>query len=80
MTDEDIQYLMSIDYGDTIISPFFGSSITQKKKRKKEEEELVDQSIDYTPDDEDKSHGDNLLIEEISLEDLPDIPDESNID
>ncbi len=80
MTDEDVQYLMSIDYGDTVISPFYGSAIKEKKKKRREEEEPIDKSMDYSPDDQDMSHGDNLLIEEIPLEDLHDIPDESTLD
>jgi len=31
LTDEDIQYLISIDYGDTIVNPFSGSAVDTKK-------------------------------------------------
>jgi hypothetical protein len=80
MTDEDVQYLMSIDYGETVISPFFGSAITQKKQKQASEDHEYDKSIDFVSDDEDKSHGDNFFIEEVSLDDIPDIPDESTLD
>lgn len=80
MTDEDIQYLISVDYGDTIISPFYGSAIKGKKRKKTDEEESFDKSLDYTPEDEDKSHGDNIPSDEISLDDLPDLPDELPLD
>lgn len=32
MTDEDIQYLISIDYGDVITNPFSGSAVDTKEK------------------------------------------------
>jgi len=32
LTDLDIQYLMSIDYGDTVIDPFSGSAINGNVK------------------------------------------------
>lgn len=32
MTDEDLQYLISIDYGDVIVNPFSGSAVDTKKK------------------------------------------------
>ena len=31
LTDEDIQYLISIDYGETIVNPFSGSAVDTKK-------------------------------------------------
>jgi hypothetical protein len=32
LTDLDIQYLMSIDYGDTVLDPFSGSAINSNAK------------------------------------------------
>lgn len=34
LTDEDIQYLMSIDFGEHIIDPFLGSAIEKNKREK----------------------------------------------
>jgi hypothetical protein len=34
LTDLDIQFLMSIDYGDHIIDPFLGSAVEQNSKSK----------------------------------------------
>ena len=34
LTDEDVQYLMSIDYGEHIGDPFAGSAVEQNKKEK----------------------------------------------
>lgn len=79
LTDEDIQYLMSINYGDHATSPWLGSVLSKKRKRSEEEEE-VDRSIDYYPEDPDMSHGDNPGEEEILLDEFPDIPDESTLD
>jgi hypothetical protein len=45
LTDLDIQYLMSIDYGDHIINPFTDSAVVQNTK-----EHYYD--FDYLVDDE----------------------------
>jgi hypothetical protein len=34
LTDEDEQYLMSLDYGDYIVNPFSGSAIQKNTKEK----------------------------------------------
>ncbi len=39
MTDEDIQYFIASDYGDTVINPFSGSAVDIKKKPSQEPEE-----------------------------------------
>ena len=74
LTDEDIQTLMALNAGDYATSPWYGSSISKKKKRLTEEEE-EDRTIDYIPEDDDKSHGDNPAgLEDEPLDDFPDIP------
>lgn len=78
LTDEDIQYLMSINFGEYINSPWVGSVLA--KRRPKKEESDIDPGIDYSPEDEDKSHGDNPASDEILLDDCHDIPDDSNSD
>jgi hypothetical protein len=42
LTDEDIQYLMSIDYGEHIIDPFLGSAVDRNIREK-----FID--IDFLP-------------------------------
>lgn len=44
MTDEDIQYFIASDFGETVINPFSGSAVDTKKKafKKPEEENLTD--------------------------------------
>jgi hypothetical protein len=34
LTDEDVQYLMSLDYGEHIVNPFSGSAIQKNTKEK----------------------------------------------
>ena len=79
LTDEDIQYMMSINFGDHATSPWYGSSISKKRRKPTEDEEEIDRSIDYRDEDEDKSHG-HENYEETSLDEFPDIPDESTLD
>lgn len=76
MTDEDIQYMVSINYGDYIRNPFYGSATRAKAKKKKVEEdpEDIDTGIDFVNEDEDQSHGSNV-VEEVPIDELPDIPD-----
>lgn len=73
---ESLQYLTSINYGDYIRDPFHGSATKKVAKNKKAEEdpEDVDTRIDFTDEDEDKSHGSNI-IEDVPLDELPDVPD-----
>lgn len=46
LTDADIQYLLSINYGESILDPFYGSAVEQNS-----EEKVYD--FDYLPNDED---------------------------
>lgn len=71
LTDNDIQFLVSIDAGGYAPSPFYGSSIKNSRYIIKEEE---DKSMDYEADDQDRSHGDNLELDDTILEEFPDIP------
>lgn len=45
LTDADVQYLMSLDYGEAILNPFKGSIIEKPEKEK-------DYDFDYLADDE----------------------------
>ncbi len=40
LTDEDIQHLIALDYGDVITNPFSGSAVDTKKKPEKPREFL----------------------------------------
>lgn len=78
LTDHDIQYLISVNAGDHVTSPFYGSSI--KNKGRKNPSSDYDKSIDYTLEDEDKSHGDNPGEDEISTDEFLDFPDTEKLD
>ena len=47
LTDEDIQYLISIDYGNVIHSPWVDSSISSGNKKHIDEDNENDESIDF---------------------------------
>jgi hypothetical protein len=63
ITDEELEYLISINYGESIENPFFGSILERpapadvKPKSPKVVPiepliEEIDESIDYTPEEE----------------------------
>lgn len=80
LTDEDIQYLMSINYGEYAPTPWLGASITEKRRKSQTEDE-EDRSIDYQLEDEHQFENFSLdTDEEIFIEDLHDIPDESELE
>ena len=73
MTDEDIQYMMSVNFGDYAASPWHGASISRKRIKSNEE---TDTSIDYTVEDEEKNCGGTVLEEDVLLDEFPDISDD----
>jgi hypothetical protein len=77
LTDQDIQFLVSINAGDYANSPWVGSSIKPNAYKNKD---YVTNEIDYTDPDEDKSHGDNPNTDTIYLDELPEIPDPDSLD
>lgn len=81
LTDEDIQYLCnpSHNHGNYPTSLWFNSSLSKKKKVPQEDVE-IDRTIDFTEEDEDKSHGDNIPQEDETLDDYLELPDESTLD
>jgi hypothetical protein len=60
LTDEDVQYLMAIDYGEHIRDPFAGSAVEDNTKEKyydfeflsQDEEDISDIISDDTPFDD----------------------------
>jgi hypothetical protein len=68
LTDEDIQYLMSIDYGEHIMDPFTGSAVENNTREKyydftslsQEDETLNDYISDDLPFDDIIDLSDNL--------------------
>jgi hypothetical protein len=69
LTDQDIQYMMSIDFGDHIVNPFTDSAIIKNKREK-----VYD--FDYLPDDESL---DNIISDDEPFDDIIDLSDPSDI-
>ena len=66
LTDEDIQYLMSIDYGEHIRDPFTGSAV-----EKNTTEKYYD--FDYLSVDDEIL--DNIISDDIPFDDIIDLSD-----
>lgn len=69
LTDLDIQYMMSIDFGDHIVNPFTDSAIIKNKR-----ERYYD--FDYVSDDEAM---DNAVSDDEPFDDIIDLTDISDI-
>jgi hypothetical protein len=70
LTDEDIQYLMSIDYGEYIKNPFSGSAVDNNTKEKYYDFDFLRQ------DDEDIN---DIVSDDIPFDDIIDLSDEMNM-
>jgi len=66
LTDEDIQYLMSIDYGEHIRDPFVGSAVENNTR-----ERSID--LDFLPlEDYDM---DDIMSDDLPFDDIIDLSD-----
>jgi hypothetical protein len=63
LSDEDIQYMMSVDYGEQILNPFADSAVVENVKEKYYD-------FDYLPDDE---SDDNSVSDDDPFDDIIDI-------
>ena len=63
MTDEDIQYLISIEYGEYVRDPFNGSAVEDNKQEKYYD-------FDYLADDESE---DNVISDDDPFDDIIDL-------
>lgn len=70
LTDEDVQYLMSIDYGEHVRDPFMGSAVDQNTKEKYYDFEFLPQ------DDEDIN---NIISDDIPFDDIIDLSNDLDI-
>jgi len=61
MSDDDIQYMISIDFGEVLINPFVNSAITKNSKEKHYD-------FDYSPDDDDVNE-DEFLDDTLDISD-----------
>jgi predicted transcriptional regulator len=69
MTDADIQYLLSVNAGEYIISPFQHSAINTTEKKALEDVESNDEETEI-----------ETYFEEYFPDEFPDIPDDINMD
>ena len=68
MTDQDIQFLMSIDHGVHIVDPFTGSAV--------ENTTYKEFDFSYLPNDENEE---NDAFDDISLDDIINLEDPTDI-
>lgn len=76
LTDQDIQYLVSLDCGEAVLNPFKGSATVDKSQPDKEYD------FDYLINDEEDEPYSNTIIsgdEDILFDDLIDMPDNLDI-
>ena len=64
LTDADIQYLLSINYGESILDPFYGSAVEQNKTEKYYD-------FDYLPNDEEDIN--NIASDDEPFDDIIDL-------
>jgi hypothetical protein len=64
LTDEDVQYLMAIDYGEHIRDPFAGSAVENNTKEKYYDFEFLSQ------DEEDIS---DIISDDVPFDDIIDL-------
>lgn len=67
LTDLDIQFLMSIDYGEYIINPFSGSAVEKNNRKKYIDTDLLSQE-DYDLDD--------IPSDDLPFDDIIDLQDQ----
>lgn len=70
LTDADIQFLMSIDYGDHIIDPFHGSAVEKTSNR--------EYDFSFLPNDEDVSL-DSISSDDTPFDDLIDLSEDTDL-
>jgi hypothetical protein len=64
LTDEDIQYLMSLDYGEHLLNPFSNSAVLDNVKEKHYD-------FDYLPEDDDEAN--NIMSDDEPFDDIIDL-------
>jgi hypothetical protein len=61
ITDLDIQYLMSIDYGEHIIDPFTGSSVEKNSSKEYDFDYVSSDELDINEIADDSSPFDDII-------------------
>jgi len=68
LTDLDVQYLMSIDFGEHLVDPFFASAVETKEKK------VYD--FDYISGDDEL---DNIADDSIPFDDIIDLAEDLDV-
>ena len=66
LTDEDIQYMMSVDYGEYALNPFTDSAVVENTK-----EQYYD--FDYLPYDDEQSNNKDIVSDDQPFDDIIDL-------
>jgi hypothetical protein len=70
LTDADVQFLMSIDYGDHIIDPFHGSAVERTSNK--------EYDFSFLPNDEDISL-DSIASDDAPFDDIIDLTEDTEL-
>jgi hypothetical protein len=70
LTDEDVQYLMSIDYGEHIRDPFSGSAVENNTREKYYD-------FEFLPGDDEELN--DIILDDIPFDDIIDLSDNLEI-
>ncbi len=70
LTDADVQFLMSIDYGDHIIDPFHGSAVEKTSHK--------EYDFSFLPNDEDISL-DSIASDDAPFDDIIDLAEDTEL-
>ncbi len=76
LTDQDIQYLVSVDCGEAVLNPFKGSATVDKSQPEKQYD------FDYLVNDEEDEPSLNTIIsgdDDIFFDDIIDMPDDMDM-
>jgi hypothetical protein len=71
LTDLDIQYLISLDYGESILNPFKGSAVEKPESSKQYDFQYLEQ--------DDEIDINNIPSDDTSFDDLIDLTDSMDI-
>jgi hypothetical protein len=76
LTDQDIQYLVSVDCGEAVLNPFKGSATVDKSQPEKEYD------FDYLINDEENEPYSNTITlgdDDVLFDDIIEMPDDLDI-
>lgn len=64
MTDDELNHMISINFGYYANSPFYGSAMNPERRGKSEEDdEEIDTSVDFSPEGEELSPQERVNLE-----------------